>query len=59
MKFCIQFWIMAVKFGIYFSGTCIFIQVSCLNQIDVRPEKTGFTEPFFRRITGKMVLFDL
>ncbi|OKZ56015.1 MAG: hypothetical protein BHV91_06825 [Clostridiales bacterium 44_9] len=30
---------------------------SCFDQIEVRPDVIGFTEPFFRRIAGKMVLF--
>ena len=32
-----------------------FIQVSRSGQIEVRPDRIGFTEPFFRRIAGKMV----
>ena len=31
------------------------IQVSRSDQIEVRPDRIGFTEPFFRRIAGKMV----
>ncbi len=32
-----------------------FIQVSRSDQIEVGPDRIGFTEPFFRRIAGKMV----
>mgnify|MGYP006876969784 CR=1 FL=1 len=40
-----------------FAETYIFIQVSRSDQIEIRPDRIGFTEPFFRRIAGKMGFF--
>ena len=44
-----------IRLYLFLQKHIFFIQVSRSDQIEVGPDRIGFTEPFFRRIAGKMV----